>query len=196
MAASGGGGTPASSTLHARRSSKPPAIARRPAAPAKTTATTHSTSIVTATQAAASTPPPLAATLEARGHQLMLDGQYATAVPVLRQAIASASPSSLTYAYALYDLGRSLRLAGDPRDAAQVLWRRLQIPNQTGAVKAELQLALVALGRQAGGGDQGQGGPGPGDQGQGGPGPGNGNGGPGQGGPGPGNGGPGQGQGD
>jgi tetratricopeptide (TPR) repeat protein len=155
-----GGGTPASSPVRAAGSTHSAAIAKRPAAPAKPATTTHSkpattthsSSIVTLTQAAATTPPPGAATLEARGHQLMLDGQYTAAIPVLRQAVATASPSTLTYAYALYDLGRSLRLAGDPRDAAQVLWRRLQIPNQTGAVRAELQLALLALGQQAGGG--------------------------------------------
>jgi hypothetical protein len=82
----------------------------------------------------------------------MMDGNFTAAIPVLRQAVADASPSSLTYAYALYDLGRSLRLAGDPRQAVQVLYQRLQIPNQTGAVREELQLALVALGQQANGG--------------------------------------------
>ena len=51
----------------------------------------------------------------------------------------------------LYDLGRSLRLAGDPRQAVQVLYQRLQIPNQTGVVRQELQLALVALGQQTSG---------------------------------------------
>jgi hypothetical protein len=35
-----------------------------------------------------------------------------------------------------YDLGRSLRLAGDPADAAKVLYQRLQIPNQTETVRA------------------------------------------------------------
>jgi uncharacterized membrane protein YgcG len=88
-------------------------------------------------------------TLEARGHQLMVDGNYTAAIPVLRQAVAAAAPGGLTYAYALYDLGRSLRLAGDPKDAATVLYQRLQIPNQTDAVRLQLQLALQALGRQA-----------------------------------------------
>ena len=45
---------------------------RKPAAKRKTTEQT-----VTATAAAATTPPPTADTLEARGHQLMLDGDYA-----------------------------------------------------------------------------------------------------------------------
>jgi serine/threonine-protein kinase len=92
--------------------------------------------------------------LEAQGHQLMAGGDYTTAIPILRQAVAAASPASLTYAYALYDLGRSLRLAGDARAAVQVLWERLQIPNQTGVVRTELALALRALGQsqQSGGG--------------------------------------------
>jgi len=80
----------------------------------------------------------------------MLGGNYNTAIPVLRQAVAAATPASLTYAYALYDLGRSLRLAGDPRAAVPILWRRLQIPNQTGVVRSELALALRALGQQGG----------------------------------------------
>ena len=79
----------------------------------------------------------------------MLDGNYSAALPVLRQAVNAASPGSLTYAYALYDYGRTLLLAGDPKDAVTVLYQRLQIPNQTGAVRQELQLALLALGQNA-----------------------------------------------
>ena len=52
------------------------------------------------------------------GHALMVGGSYQAAIPVLRQALAAAPPSSLTYAYALFDLGHSLRLAGDPRRRA------------------------------------------------------------------------------
>jgi hypothetical protein len=109
----------------------------------------HAANTVTATPAAATTPAPVADTLEARGHQLMVGGNYSAAIPVLRQAVAAAPHSSLTYAYALFDLGRSLRLAGDPKDAAAVLYQRLQIPNQTETVRQELQLALQALGQQA-----------------------------------------------
>jgi tetratricopeptide (TPR) repeat protein len=85
-------------------------------------------------------------------------GKYTSAIAVLRKAVTEASPSTLTYAYALFDLGRSLRLSGDPRAAVPVLYKRLQIPNQTDVVRQELQLALRALGQQA----QKQGGPGPG----------------------------------
>jgi hypothetical protein len=91
----------------------------------------------------------------------MLGGNYGQAIPVLRQALASASPGSLTYAYALFDLGHSLRLAGEPRQAVQVLWQRMQIPNQTEVVRTELQLALQALGRQANGSGGAATGPGP-----------------------------------
>lgn len=98
-----------------------------------------------------SPPPPAAlptpASLEQQGHQLMVGGQYHRAIPVLKKAVASAPRSSLTYAYALFDLGRSLRLAGDPRAAVPILWQRLQIPNQTDVVRNELALALEALGQ-------------------------------------------------
>jgi hypothetical protein len=49
----------------------------------------------------------------------------------------------LTYAYALYDLGRALLLDGDPRAALGVLSERLQIDNQRATVQEELELARV-----------------------------------------------------
>jgi tetratricopeptide (TPR) repeat protein len=105
----------------------------------------------------AATPPPTADTLDKRGHQLMVDGNYAAAIPALRQVLAAADPGSLTYAYALFDLGRSLRLAGDPQAAIPILWRRMQIPNQPDVVRAELQAALRAVGlREMGGAAGGQ----------------------------------------
>jgi serine/threonine-protein kinase len=126
------------------RVSRPKPAASRPTASAPSPTT-------------ASTPPPTPgpAALAAQGHQLMAGGNYDGAIPVLRQAVSAAPRSSLTYAYALFDLGRSLRLAGDPRAAASVLWQRLQIPNQTDTVRAELTLALEALGQQSGGASAG-----------------------------------------
>jgi eukaryotic-like serine/threonine-protein kinase len=164
-----GGGSPASSAVHDKQAGAGLTTARRQATHARAKPVTHTkstqTQTLTATPAAATTPAPLADTLEAKGHQLMDDGSYAAAIPVLRHAIGDASPSSLTYAYALYDLGRSLRLAGDPKAAVQILYQRLQIPNQTGQVRQELQLALLALGQQANGGaSPGPGAPGPGDR--------------------------------
>jgi tetratricopeptide (TPR) repeat protein len=105
--------------------------------------------------------PPTADALEARGHGLMVARNYAAAIPVLRQAVAEASPQSLTYAYALFDLGKSYLDSGNPRAAVPILWQRLQIPNQTDVVRTELQLALQELGQRSGGP------PGPGHHGQG-----------------------------
>ncbi len=156
----GGGGSSGTHSAAAgtqREASAATVSHKPPAPPPKPQTTTHTASAVTATPAAATTPAPLAETLEARGHQLMVDGNYSAAIPVLQQAVTAASPGSLTYAYALYDLGRSLRLAGDPADAAKVLYQRLQIPNQTGTVRAQLQLALLALGDKARSGGAGAG---------------------------------------
>ena len=156
----GGGGhagaTKASTEAHGATNSV--ASVHKPPAPRpKAVAAPRPTGTVTGTPAAATTPAPVADTLEARGHQLMLDGNYAAAIPVLRQAVDAASGGSLTRAYALYDLGRSLRLAGDPTDAVNVLYQRLQIPNQTEVVRLQLQLALQALGAKARSGGAGAG---------------------------------------
>jgi tetratricopeptide (TPR) repeat protein len=72
----------------------------------------------------------------------MLAGHYQAAIPVLRRAVATADRSSLTYAFALYDLGRSLRLNGDPQAAIPILRKRLEIPDQRDVVKAELDAAI------------------------------------------------------
>ena len=159
----GGGGHPAQSAASVQRQSSAAVhaanathAAKKPAAAPKPK-TTQTTQTVTASPAAATTPPPTADTLEARGHQLMDAGNYTAAIAALKQALQAADPGSLTYAYALFDLGRSLRLAGDPRAAVNVLYQRLQIPNQTGVVRQELQLALEALGQKAGSGGAGTG---------------------------------------
>jgi serine/threonine protein kinase len=142
-----GGSTPARSAAGAQRPATAASAPKRPAA----TTTTHTApppaATTTSTTTATTTGPPTATQLEAQGHKLMQAGSYSAAVPVLRQAVQAAGPGTLTYAYALYDLGRSLRLAGDPRDAVPVLWQRMQIHNQTGAVREQLQLALIALGQ-------------------------------------------------
>jgi len=94
----------------------------------------------------------LATQLEAQGHGMLESGSYGNAVAVLRRALLAtgedvgacvepASTMCLTYAYALYDLGRALRLSGDPAAAVPVLERRLEIDNQRPTVLAELELA-------------------------------------------------------
>jgi tetratricopeptide (TPR) repeat protein len=84
-----------------------------------------------------------AAALNDRGFQLMNEGRYEDAIPLLRRAVSVARPASgdLTYAYALYNLGRSLRLAGRPDEAIPLLERRLQIDNQRPTVARELKAA-------------------------------------------------------
>jgi eukaryotic-like serine/threonine-protein kinase len=88
------------------------------------------------------------AALNAQGFELMQDGNYAAAIPILQQAVDSfpEGTGDLNYAYALFNLGRSLRLAGRPDEAIPILEQRLEIPNQTETVQQELDLAK----RQAG----------------------------------------------
>jgi tetratricopeptide (TPR) repeat protein len=83
------------------------------------------------------------ARLNNQGFQLMSEGRYDEAVPILQQAVNSFPPGTtdLNYAYALFNLGQSLRLAGRPDEAIPILEQRLQIPNQTGVVQRELELA-------------------------------------------------------
>ncbi|HEX2162212.1 MAG TPA: tetratricopeptide repeat protein [Thermoleophilaceae bacterium] len=86
------------------------------------------------------------AALNERGYELMQAGDYEGAIPLLEQAVAAYPEGSqdLTYAYALYNLGRSLRLAGRADEAVPILERRLQIPNQTETVQQELDAARAA----------------------------------------------------
>lgn len=101
--------------------------------------------------------PTLATELESQGHSLLEAGQYASAVPVLKRALEAtgesasactqpASTTCLIYAYALYDLGRALRLSGNSAAAVPILEARLQIDNQRPTVEAELQLAREQAG--------------------------------------------------
>jgi len=89
-----------------------------------------------------------AAALNSEGFKLMNQGRYDAAIPLLQKAVAGypGGSTDLTYAFALYNLGRSLRLAGRPKEAVPVLEKRLRIPNQTATVQRELAAA-----RRAGG---------------------------------------------
>jgi serine/threonine-protein kinase len=86
--------------------------------------------------------------LNDRGFALMQAGRYSDAIAPLRQAVdgACGPGAGLTCAYALYNLGRSLRLAGRPAEAVPILERRLQFADQRGAVQHELDLARQAAG--------------------------------------------------
>ena len=92
--------------------------------------------------------PASGADLNAQGFDLMNQGRYSEAIPILQQAVdALADSGSLDYAYALYNLGRSLRLAGRPAEAIPILEQRLAIPNQRGVVKRELEAARQEAGQ-------------------------------------------------
>jgi serine/threonine-protein kinase len=88
------------------------------------------------------------AQLNDQGFALMNSGDYDRAIPVLERAVAAFPEGStdITLAYALYNLGRSLRLAGRPDEAIPILERRLEFSNQRGVVKKELKAAREAAG--------------------------------------------------
>lgn len=88
------------------------------------------------------------ASLNEQGYALIQAGEYEAAVPVLEEAVAAYPEGSeeLDYAYALFNLGNALRLSGHPEEAIPVLEKRLEIPNQTGTVEAELQQAREEAG--------------------------------------------------
>ena len=94
--------------------------------------------------------PARGAQLNSQGFALMSKGDYNGAIPLLQQAVKSfpRDTSDLNYAYALFNLGKSLRLAGRPDEAIPVLEQRLGIPNQTGTVQKELELAKKQAGEQ------------------------------------------------
>lgn len=124
-----------------------PAVHLSAAAKAKPASRTPPTQAAAAAAPAASpaaTPVSTAGTLEAQGHALLNGGSYSAAISLLRRAMANAAPSSLTYAYAMYDLGQALTMAGNPTAGAAVLQQRLQIPNQTDVVRRALKRAQEA----------------------------------------------------
>jgi serine/threonine-protein kinase len=96
------------------------------------------------------------AQLNNEGFILMNQGRYDEAVPLLQEAVNSfpEGTTDVNYAYALFNLGKALRLAGRPDEAIPVLERRLEIPNQTETVQRELDLARQQA-RGGGGGDEG-----------------------------------------
>ena len=109
-------------------------------APPETTAQT--------TEAAAPTGEDPAA-LNDQGYALIQSGDYEGAIPLLQQSVDSypEGTTDLNYAYALYNLGNALRLAGRPEEAIPVLEQRLEIPNQTSTVERELELARQEAGQ-------------------------------------------------
>jgi len=93
--------------------------------------------------------PARGAAFNEQGFELMGQGDFARAVPVLRQAVASWPEDSteLEYAYALFNLGKSLNQSGSPAEAIPYLEKRLNWSNQRGVVKQELKLARQNAGQ-------------------------------------------------
>ena len=89
------------------------------------------------------------ADLNAQGFQLMQEGRFDEAVPILQQAVAAWPEDSrdLEYAYALFNLGKSLTEAGDPEAAIPYLQKRLTFEDQKKTVEKELRRAQRAAER-------------------------------------------------
>jgi serine/threonine-protein kinase len=82
--------------------------------------------------------------MQLQAHNLIGQGKYDDAIALDKQVVAQGPSTGLTYAYALYDLGHALRLAGRPDEAIPILEQRMKINNQRDVVKAELEQAKRA----------------------------------------------------
>jgi eukaryotic-like serine/threonine-protein kinase len=87
--------------------------------------------------------PARGAQLNEEGFARMQSGDFAGAVPILQEAVASWPEDSqdINYAYALFNLGKSLNRSGNPDEAIPYLEKRLNWPDQRETVQAELDLA-------------------------------------------------------
>lgn len=151
--AGGGGGNgrrAATGTSAPARATK--AKAKTAPAPVQTQATA---------QSRPATQPPAGATgaraLALQGHALVAQDNPAAAVDPLTRAVQNCPVSTTDpCAYALFDLGHALRVAGRPAEAIPVLRQRLQNPDQRRVVQHELDLAQA----EVDGGQSTPGGPG------------------------------------
>jgi eukaryotic-like serine/threonine-protein kinase len=125
---------------------KPQPAQRSPSTPAPSTTSPSTTEPSTPEPSAPPTGGGSPDALNDQGFALMNQGRYDEAIPVLERAVAGFPEGSrdLTLAYALYNLGRSLRLAGRPGEAIPYLERRLEFNNQRGVVRRELAAARAA----------------------------------------------------
>lgn len=114
--------------------------------------------------------------IDERGHQIVAEGKalqasarevtesaahVLEALPLLERAVAGleATPDDIYYAYALYNLGATLRRLGRPAEAVPFLQRRLEVSDfKRGVVQAELNAALRESGQAPAEEDDGKGG--------------------------------------
>ncbi len=147
IAAFGGGGG-GGSGQSAGRSATTSTHARSTPRRATTSAAAPPSSTAPTTTAAAA-PAGDKRAAEARGHAQIAQGDLNGAISTLQGVVGDCPPSTLDpCAFALFDLGHALRLAGRPDEAIPYLKQRLANPNQQAAVQRELDLARA----QAGGG--------------------------------------------
>ena len=138
-----------------RASSEPAGSATPAISSSQATGTAPSSTATTVPEASAISPSETASgtgtgpELNDEGYGLIQQGRYAAAIPVLRRAVRvfPDGTSDITYAYALFNLGHALRMAGHPDKAIPVLERRLEIPDQTQTVKSELTAARAEAGQ-------------------------------------------------
>ncbi len=148
--------------FHGPTTSAPARAKRKPTRSATTARPTTSPAGATTTASGApgtttagSGAPADASTIQADAHAKIAGGDYNTAIGELRGLVDRCDVQITDpCAYAWFDLGHALRLAGDPAGAVSVLEHRLQNANQSGTVQAELDRARAAA---AGGGDPAKG---------------------------------------
>jgi serine/threonine-protein kinase len=114
---------------------------------AETEAAAETAAPVSESESAPETDPAAGVALNEEGFAMIQDGDYEAAVPVLEEAVSSFPEGSeeLSYGYALFNLGHALRLSGRPEEAIEILERRLEIPDQEEAVRAELNAAYAEV---------------------------------------------------
>jgi tetratricopeptide (TPR) repeat protein len=97
----------------------------------------------------ASYDPERGAALNDDGFTLLNRGDYNGAVAKLQEAVKlfPSDSTDIRYAYALYNLGKSLRLAGRPDEAIPYLEKRLNWSDQRDTVQRELDLARQQAGQ-------------------------------------------------
>jgi serine/threonine protein kinase len=141
-----GGRSAGSASSRSAGSASPGSSSSTSAAPTASTSPPSTAADTTPASGAGTAAAASGTDLNAQGYSLIQQGQYAAAVPVLRRAVAAfpQRTTDINYAYALFNLGHALRMSGHPEEAIPILERRLQIPDQTATVQAELDAARAA----------------------------------------------------
>jgi serine/threonine-protein kinase len=125
---------------------KQPAKKATPKKKTNTATQQQTASQTTPSSSSQTTPAPAApsgdpAQMQLQAHNLINQGKYDEAIALDKQVVAKGPSTGLTYAYALYDLGHALRVAGRPAEAIPILEQRMKINNQRDVVKQELEQA-------------------------------------------------------